>query len=196
MTKESGTKLNYIDKKINQFATYLQKRNNLDHIQFLKIRLGLQVVVSNINKTIVTYGIAIFMHMFWYTLVMHIAYMMLRFHAHGAHAKSALLCYIQNIIIFILLPWLMIHLDINMWIYYILSFIGLIIVITYAPAATKKQPIPKRLVNRKKIFSISIYVILSILSLIIKQPFAQLIILGLLIETISLLPIFFSKEDK
>ncbi|MBO1198326.1 accessory gene regulator AgrB [Staphylococcus simiae] len=188
--------MNYIDKKINQFATYLQKRNNLDHIQFLKIRLGLQVVVSNINKTIVTYGIAIFMHMFWYTLVMHIAYMMLRFHAHGAHAKSALLCYIQNIIIFILLPWLMIHLDINMWIYYILSFIGLIIVITYAPAATKKQPIPKRLVNRKKIFSISIYVILSILSLIIKQPFAQLIILGLLIETISLLPIFFSKEDK
>ena len=187
--------MNYVEKKINQFATYLQKRNNLDHIQFLKIRLGLQVVVSNINKTIVTYGVALLMHMFWYTLVMHIAYMMLRFHAHGAHAKSTLMCYIQNIILFILLPWLIIHLDINMRLFYILALAGLFIVISYAPAATKKQPIPKRLVNRKKIFSISIYVILSTLSLIIKQPFAQLIILGLLIETVSLLPIFFSKEE-
>ncbi|HDL6574596.1 TPA: histidine kinase, partial [Staphylococcus aureus] len=26
--------MNYFDNKIDQFATYLQKRNNLDHIQF------------------------------------------------------------------------------------------------------------------------------------------------------------------
>lgn len=33
-SEESGVKLNYFDNKIDQFATYLQKRNNLDHIQF------------------------------------------------------------------------------------------------------------------------------------------------------------------
>ena len=39
-SEESGVKLNYFDNKIDQFATYLQKRNNLDHIQFLQVRLG------------------------------------------------------------------------------------------------------------------------------------------------------------
>lgn len=46
-----------IDDKIEHFASYLQEKNNLDHIQFLKVRLGMQVVVSNIAKTIVTYGL-------------------------------------------------------------------------------------------------------------------------------------------
>ncbi|HHJ5089014.1 TPA: accessory gene regulator AgrB, partial [Staphylococcus aureus] len=50
--------MNYFDNKIDQFATYLQKRNNLDHIQFLQVRLGMQVLAVNIGKLIVMYTIA------------------------------------------------------------------------------------------------------------------------------------------
>ena len=39
-----------IDEKIEQFANYLRRKNNLDYIQFLKVRLGMQVVASNIEK--------------------------------------------------------------------------------------------------------------------------------------------------
>ena len=35
---------------MEQFAKYLQRKNNLDHIQFLKVRLGMQVVAGNIEK--------------------------------------------------------------------------------------------------------------------------------------------------
>ncbi|MEK5199604.1 accessory gene regulator AgrB [Staphylococcus sp. FSL H8-0121] len=184
-----------IDTKIDQFANYLQQRNNLDRIQFLKVRLGMQVVVSNIAKFIVTYGLALIIHVFWYTLVTHIAYMILRFYAHGSHAKSSLLCHIQNVLIFVIMPWLIVRLSIGHFSMLILALIGYFIVITYAPAATKKQPIPKRLVKRKRILSIVLYIILVIISFIVKEPYSQLILFGLIVESTTLLPIFFPKED-
>ncbi|MCO0862346.1 accessory gene regulator AgrB [Staphylococcus pasteuri] len=184
-----------IDTKIDQFANYLQQRNNLDRIQFLKVRLGMQVVVSNIAKFIVTYGLALIFHVFWYTLVTHIAYMILRFYAHGAHAKSSILCHIQNILIFLIMPWLIVKLSIGHFTMLLFALIGYFIVITYAPAATKKQPIPKRLVKRKRILSIVLYIILVIISFIVKEPYSQLILFGLIVESTTLLPIFFPKED-
>ncbi|ATH62219.1 histidine kinase [Staphylococcus pasteuri] len=193
--KESSEQVKIIDTKIDQFANYLQQRNNLDRIQFLKVRLGMQVVVSNIAKFIVTYGLALIFHVFWYTLVTHIAYMILRFYAHGAHAKSSILCHIQNILIFLIMPWLIVKLSIGHFTMLLFALIGYFIVITYAPAATKKQPIPKRLVKRKRILSIVLYMLLVIISFIVKEPYSQLILFGLIVESTTLLPIFFPKED-
>nr|WP_269669036.1 accessory gene regulator AgrB [Staphylococcus pasteuri] len=193
--KESSEQVKIIDTKIDQFANYLQQRNNLDRIQFLKVRLGMQVVVSNIAKFIVTYGLALIFHVFWYTLVTHIAYMILRFYAHGAHAKSSLLCHIQNILIFLIMPWLIVKLSIGHFTMLLFALIGYFIVITYAPAATKKQPIPRRLVKRKRILSIVLYMLLVIISFIVKEPYSQLILFGLIVESTTLLPIFFPKED-
>ena len=48
--EESSKQVKIIDKNIEQFAQYLQRKNNLDHIQFLKVRLGMQVVAGNIEK--------------------------------------------------------------------------------------------------------------------------------------------------
>nr|WP_269835709.1 accessory gene regulator AgrB [Staphylococcus pasteuri] len=193
--KESSEQVKIIDTKIDQFANYLQQRNNLDRIQFLKVRLGMQIVVSNIAKFIVTYGLALIFHVFWYTLVTHIAYMILRFYAHGAHAKSSILCHIQNILIFLIMPWLIVKLSIGHFTMLLFALIGYFIVITYAPAATKKQPIPKRLVKRKRILSIVLYMLLVIISFIVKEPYSQLILFGLIVESTTLLPIFFPKED-
>ncbi|MDU1926464.1 MAG: accessory gene regulator AgrB [Staphylococcus epidermidis] len=170
-----------IDKKIEQFAQYLQRKNNLDHIQFLKIRLGMQVLAINIEKSIVVYGLAIIFHTFFYTLLTHLSYFLIRRHAHGTHANSSLLCHIQNIIFFIIFPSM--------------ALVGLIITILYAPAATKKQPIPRRLVKRKKILSIFLYCTIVVISLVTKEPVNKLILFGVILESLTLLPIFFPKED-
>ncbi|HCW9736553.1 TPA: accessory gene regulator B family protein, partial [Staphylococcus aureus] len=134
--------MNYFDNKIDQFATYLQKRNNLDHIQFLQVRLGMQIIVGNFFKILVTYSISIFLSVFLFTLVTHLSYMLIRYNAHGAHAKSSILCYIQSILTFVFVPYFLINIDINFTYLLALSIIGLISVVIYAPAATKKQPIP------------------------------------------------------
>ncbi|MBR9127952.1 histidine kinase, partial [Staphylococcus aureus] len=70
--------MNYFDNKIDQFATYLQKRNNLDHIQFLQVRLGMQIIVGNFFKILVTYSISIFLNIFIFTLITNISFYLIR----------------------------------------------------------------------------------------------------------------------
>ena len=136
--EESSKQVKIIDKKIEQFAQYLQRKNNLDHIQFLKIRLGMQVLAINIEKSIVVYGLAIIFHTFFYTLLTHLSYFLIRRHAHGTHANSSLLCHIQNIIL---------------------------------------------------------YCTIVVISLVTKEPVNKLILFGVILESLTLLPIFFPKED-
>ncbi|PNZ70763.1 histidine kinase [Staphylococcus croceilyticus] len=184
-----------IDNQIERFASYLQRKNNLDHIQFLKVRLGLQVVVSNLAKTIVTYGAAIIFHTFLYTLITHVSYFLIRHYAHGAHARSSLLCHVQNLILFVGLPWLVVYFSINLGIMYTVASLALLLIIVYAPVATKKQPIPQHLRARKKILAIIFSLLLIVLSLVMPEPYKQLILLGVTLESITLLPIFFPKGD-
>ena len=184
-----------IDEKIEQFANYLRRKNNLDYIQFLKVRLGMQVVASNIEKTIVVYGLTLIFHTLIYTLITHLSYFLIRSNAHGAHAKSSLLCHIQNVILFIFFPVLIIKFSVSYLSLLLLASIGLIIVFKYAPAATKKQPIPNRLLKRKKILSIVLYSIITVISLITPEPINRLILFGIFLESLTLLPIFFPKED-
>ncbi|MGV3096626.1 MULTISPECIES: accessory gene regulator AgrB [Staphylococcus] len=184
-----------IDKKIEQFALYLQRQNNLDHIQFLKVKLGLQVVVSNLAKTIVTYGVALIFHTFLYTLFTHVSYFLVRRYAHGAHAKSSLLCHVQNLIFFVALPWVVVYINLNVGIIYLASVVAFVLIVLFAPSATKKQPIPLHLVKRKKLYSVILAMVLITISVVLPVPFKELIVLGIFLESLTLLPIFYSEED-
>ena len=187
--------LNAIEKRIDHLAKYLQQRNNLDHISYLKIRLGMQVFVGNIFKTIVAYGVSILCHLFFYTLTVHLTYVIIRTFAHGAHAKSSLLCHVQNLLLFVFLPWIIVYTKVDIGLMYILAIIGFIILSIYAPSATKKQPIPKRLHKGKKVKTIVVTLLLLIGSLLFNAPYQQLILLGIIIIAVTQLPIFFPKED-
>ena len=76
----------------------------------------------------------------------------------------------------------------------ILTVISLGVISVYAPAATKRSPFLCDLLN-EKYYAIIVSLTLFIITLIIKEPFAQFIQLGIIIEAITLLPIFFIKED-
>ena len=52
--------------------------------------------------------------------------MLIRYNAHGAHAKSSILCYIQSILTFVFVPYFLINIDINFTYLLALSIIGLI----------------------------------------------------------------------
>lgn len=189
-SEESGVKLNYFDNKIDQFATYLQKRNNLDHIQFLQVRLGMQVLAKNIGKLIVMYTLAYILNIFLFTLITNLTFYLIRRHAHGAHAPSSFWCYVESILLFILLPLVIVNFHINPLIMIILTVISLGVISVYAPAATKKKPIPVRLIKRKKYYAIIVSSTFFIITLIIKEPFAQFIQLGIIIGSYYIITYF------
>ncbi|PHK48692.1 accessory gene regulator AgrB [Staphylococcus edaphicus] len=185
----------FIDDTIDNFAKQLQHRNNLDHIEYLKMRLGMQVVVSNILKTIVIYGVSILCHLFLYTLTVHLSFFLIRYFAHGAHAKNSLVCYLESLFYFVLLPWIVGYIQVSSIVMYPLAIIGLVVLIKYAPAITKKQPVPERLRRGKKVKAIFVTLLLLILSIFLNEPYQQLMLLGIIIISILQFPIFFPKED-
>jgi len=187
--------LKVIDNKIENLARSLQKRNNLDHIEYLKMRLGMQVFVNNFFKTVVIYGVSILCHLFLYTLTVHLSFFIIRHFAHGAHAKNSLACYIESLVYFVLLPWIIGYIQVPFLVMFPLAIIGLIIIIIYAPTVTKKQPIPERLRKGKKTKAISVTLLLLIISIFLNEPYQQLMLLGIIIISILQLPIFFPKED-
>ncbi|MBH9580566.1 accessory gene regulator AgrB [Staphylococcus felis] len=184
-----------IDQAIEQLALKLKEKQHLDHIEFLKVRLGMQVVAINFFKGIVTYGLALLLNIFLYTLTVHISYFVLRYFSHGAHAKSSLLCHIQNIVFFVIIPFLINYYDITFSYMLFLTIIGLIVVIRYAPAATRKQPIKSSRKKGLKLKSIVVIITLIVISIFIPQPYQQLICYGLVLQAGTLLPIFFPKEE-
>ncbi|MCQ9301636.1 accessory regulator AgrB [Staphylococcus hyicus] len=184
-----------VDTAIDNLALKLQKRQNLDHIDYLKVRLGIQVFIINLFKGIVTYGLAILLNIFLYTLTVHLTYFILRRYSHGAHAKTSLLCHVQNIIFFIFLPWLIVKYDIPFWFMLFLSVLGWMIVFKYAPAATRKQPIKYERIKPKKIISLLVMSIYIVMILFVPHPYNLLIAFGAFLQSTTLLPIFFSKEE-
>ncbi len=70
--------MHIIDDVIERFARKLQAHQNLSHIEFLKVRLGMQIVAINLFKGIVTYGFALLLNIFLYTLFVHIIFLIWR----------------------------------------------------------------------------------------------------------------------
>ncbi|PWZ81948.1 accessory regulator AgrB, partial [Staphylococcus pseudintermedius] len=119
----------------------------------------------------------------------------LRTYSHGAHAKTSMLCHVQNIASFVVLPWLIVQYDISFQFLLSLSILAAMIVIKYAPAATKKRPIAPRRVKGLKIKSIIVFILLMTLAFIVPTPYNRFVVYGVLLQSFTLLPIFSTKEE-
>lgn len=184
-----------IDNKIDRIARNLQQKNNLEHIDYLKIRVGLQIFINNLSKTIIIYGVSLLCHMFLYTLIVHLSFLFIRIFAHGAHAKSSIVCYAQSLVLFVLLPAIVGYYQVSSIYLYPLAIIGFCILAIFAPRGTKKQPIPERLKKNKKVKTIVVSSLLLIISMFISTPYQQFILLGIIIVSTFQLPTLLFKED-
>ncbi|MFT2141981.1 accessory gene regulator AgrB [Staphylococcus sp. GDY8P145P] len=184
-----------VQTQIDKIAASLQNSNNLDHVSYLKVKYGLEVFVGNMMKTIVIYGAALLCHIFLYTLIVHLSYFAIRYFAFGAHAKSTFLCTIQSLIMFVVAPLIIINTNIPYWPFLAIALVGYLIIIKYAPMQTMKHPILGKWKKGLKLRSILVATILIVLTLFLKEPYQQLVCLGLIFEAVSLLPIFYKEEE-
>ncbi|GGI42379.1 accessory gene regulator AgrB [Mammaliicoccus stepanovicii] len=184
-----------VQTQIDKIALRLQQSNDLDRITYLKVKYGLEVFVGNLMKTVVIYGSSLLCHVLIYTLIAHISYFVIRYFAFGAHAKSTFMCTVQSLIMFVAIPILIIELSISYWFMLTLAIIGYLIIIKYAPMGTRKHPILEEWKQGLRLKSILTASILIFISFFAKEPYQQLICLGLFLESLSLLPIFYKKEE-
>lgn len=163
---------------------------NYSDVKLAELKYGLLGLYLMITKSIIIFGIAIFLGIFKELLIFTIIYNIIRAPSFGIHAKKSWICLVSSASIFIFFTYLSANISIAINIKIIFGIIGVILMYKNSPADTAKKPIvsPKRRRNYK-IISTVIAVMFTILSIVIDNDFfANAFILSLLLQNIMIAP--------
>lgn len=181
----------------------LEKIHAHDHMSqddYENVHYFLEVFFINLFKLFQVYLCAYLFDTLFETFVMNCAYVLLRSHANGWHARSSFNCSLLGISCFVGIPLLLqkTMLPFNGWIVVILSILLLIEVGLYAPADTEKNPlvsVSER--KRKRRNALFMTLILVLLSYVIQNQSLQTLILsGLFIEILMIHPLFYKLTKR
>lgn len=156
-----------------------------------KVRLGIQIILINISKTIIIFSIAFFSHLFLETLIVLLSFGFLRQTMGGIHAKTSLRCTIFSTIFLIGTAWGFNEITLSTNSLNILFFISIILSYKYSPADTEINPISD--INKVKVLRVeSLKRVILLYLFVILIPINEvkcLIVGGLIGAIISILPI-------
>lgn len=164
-----------------------------DKIKLEELRYGLEGFYMLVTKLIVIFGAAVVLGIFKEALILLLLFNVLRLTAFGLHASKSWMCWVSSSLVFLLCPYLCIHLNIPIYILVTIASICWIVFLLYAPADTKNRP----LVNKKKrkiykyitLFSGAIYIILLFF---IKNTFLQnALVCAMIIQSVLIHPMVY-----
>lgn len=156
-----------------------------------KLQYGLEGVYLTITKLIIITIISLLLGIAKEVLLVLILFNVIRYPGFGFHANNSVTCLLFSAIVFLGLPYLAVHANINIIAQHIICFICLISFAVFAPADTPKRPLtnPKKR-KLRKIATVIIAIIYIVCSYIINNPLAtKLILVALIIESIMINPI-------
>lgn len=176
--------INPILKKININKKYSNQK-------MAEIKYGLEVLYLTITKTVVILTISYILGIIKELLLILLFYGLLRLTGYGLHAKKSYQCWISSLLVFLLMPYIIIKLKLNMTVKIIISIISIILIFIFAPSDTEKRPLihkNKRL--KLKIICTITAIILLITMIYIKNNLIEnAILVSLIIENIMINPI-------
>jgi len=178
---------------LNKSMDLLSSKYNYDSLTKDKILYGLEIIYIFITKLFVILISALIFGLFKEMLIFTLLLNGLRTFAYGVHAKKSWHCYISSLVVFILMPYIFINININLIQKIIISILSLISMYVYAPADTEKRPIVNMNQRKKlKLYSFLVCTIYIILSFIIKnEMIINLILLSMITESFIINPFIY-----
>ena len=155
-----------------------------------ELKYGLLGLYLMITKSIIIFGIALYLGIFKELLIFTVIYNILRAPSFGVHASKSWICLVSSATIFILSTYLSVNIVIPINIKIIFGIIGIILIYKNSPADTAKKPIvsPKRR-RIYKLISTIIAIIFAIASIVVDNNFlSNSFILSLILQNIMVAP--------
>jgi len=182
---------------IDKICTYIveKMRKQMPEIDDEKaevILYGIQLIVGEIPKLFIIFGISFLLGIGWYMLLAYIAIMPYRFASGGFHLKSHLGCILGTSLFYygnIFLSKFLVFSTTQKYVLIAIAWIfGIIMVSLYAPADTENVPIiSKQERKHKKILAYITLTLTLLVSVVIKDStISNILIIGTIIQTITI----------
>ena len=165
-----------------------------------KLKYGTYVFYINTVKTLLLVVVALLLGILPYIAVFALFYGSLRLYSFGVHLNNSLLCTAIGFVYYLGSVYLSLYVSMPLGIKIVLIILTVAIYAAYAPAQTKKRPIPahQRKVMKRKSLGILIAVALVAFVLHNQFPiFSNLAIMAAVCQSSNLLPVTYRvfKED-
>ena len=179
------------EKFLNYSIKEILKKNNPTEEELEEYRYNLEGFYLTISKLLIMIPLSIIFNVFFEMILFIIIFNFIREPAHGLHASKSYICLITSSITFIGIPYISKIIELNLYTRIIISVIGFLLILIYAPADTEKAPIIRKEKRHKlKIISIVNTLILIIFTFIIKNNIiTNLILSSIIIESILINPL-------
>ena len=169
-------------------------------IKAIRLKYGIEMFYLSFSKLIAVLVISFLLGIFLETIITLASYNFIRQKSQGLHAKSSLKCLISSTTFFVILPWLVVHVDIYPYISIVAAWAIPVIAYLYAPSDTHKKPIVQKKVREKlkKDAIIRSFIVVG-LTLIVPDPTVKfLLVMGAFIALLYILPITYKimKEER
>lgn len=182
-----------IDKICNYILQKMRKKMpEIDDEKAEVILYGIQLIIGEIPKIFIIFGLSILFGIGWYMLFAYIVMMPYRAVSGGFHLKTHIGCIIGTSIFYfgnIFLSKALMLQDMQKYILIGITFIfGVIMISLYAPADTENLPILSKKERKiKKILSYIVLTITLIIAFFIKNNvISNILIIGALLQTMTI----------
>jgi len=165
-----------------------------------KLKYGTHVFYINAVKSLLLIIVALVLGILPYVAVFALVYGALRIYSFGVHLNNSLLCTVIGFVYYLGSVYLSLYAEVPLWARVALLAVSTMGFVVYAPAQTKKRPIPAR---QRKILKKKSLVILAVVAVAVfilhhlSPVFSSLILMAAVCQTVNLLPSTYRifKED-
>ena len=157
---------------IDNSLSFIKRNCSYDDVKLAEIKYGLEAIYILITKSIIIFTLSFILGIFKEVVIFTLLYSLIRMFSFGLHATKSWICLVSSLITFVTIPFICKYIDINIYLKTILNIISLILIYKNAPADTYKRPIVnKKRRERYKFLSTFIAIIMSFMSLVIRDNF-------------------------
>lgn len=182
-----------VDKICNYIVGKMRKKMpEIDDEKAEIILYGIQLIIGEIPKLFILFGLSFLLGIGWYTLLAYVAIIPYRAASGGFHLKSHLGCIVGTSLFYfgnVFLSKALVLTDLQKYLLIGIAFIfGIIMVSLYAPADTENVPIISQKERKtKKIMSyITLTLTLVIAAIIKDSTISNILIFGIIIQTMTI----------
>lgn len=179
---------------INFTISFITKYDNYSEEDLQKMKYGIEGIYLTITKCIIIIILSLLLGIFKETVVTLILFNIIRFSGFGFHAEKSYQCLILSILFFIGIPLLFVNVNISQLATIIICAFCMISYLLFAPADTKKRPLPnkrKRLI--RKISTVLIGTVYSLFIICLSKNFLTPLLLStLVIQALIINPLFYT----